>query len=435
MDASALKILSTTTRLELGAESLRESDFQTAFDAAPIAMAICGLDGGIVAANAALARLLGYEREEVIGIIPWELSAGAQLVGSESSGSQMEDASACAPEKASHKAIAELLRSQRGSFVVEMHLPRRNAPPFWCRLSAAFAGEDRGQPGFLVVVLENASDYRQMEERLRQAEKMEVIGRLAGGVAHDFNNLLTGILLYSDLLLADLNPRSIYHRYIKEVRLACEQGAALTQQLLSGARKSSTERKPAGINEAISETENLLRRLIGERIEVATVLDPAASGLAIDVGRLRQIILNLALNARDALGGDKAVGGKIRISTRMLEAPANGSSGIHQATCVLAVEDNGCGMSAETRGHLFEPSFTTKKDGEGTGLGLGTVHRIVDELGGKIEIASAPGSGTRVEVSLPAARESKTAPFSQDATIRNDADAQNSNNTQALPPA
>ena len=379
MDA-ALKFRATASHLASPRESLRERCFRTMFETAPIGLAVCRLDGQIVEANAALARLLGYERTETTGI---KLLTPGWLDG--------------------------LLRGERETFAAESGWQQRDGPQFWGRLSATLARNARGQPESLLVVLEDVSKRREMEEHLRQAEKMEAIGRLAGGVAHDFNNLLTGILLYSDLLLAELEPENAPHRYVNEVRLACEQGAALTHQLLSVARKSGSGRQAAGINEVVAGTENLLRRLIGEQIELITSLDAAADSVMADAGSVRQILLNLALNARDALGRGKVWGGKIRISTRIADVPGGGSNGDPRPrACLLTVEDTGCGMSAEIRSHLFEPFFTTKKDGEGTGLGLGTVQRIVRELGGKIEVASAPGSGTRIEVFLPAAKEEES---------------------------
>ncbi len=264
---------------------------------------------------------------------------------------------------------------------------------------------------FRARTLEDAGAARQMGERLRQAEKMELIGRLTSGVAHDFNNLLTGILLYSDLMLAELSPGSSLHRYVHEVQLACEQGAALTKQLLAVARKQGSEVQAIGMNEVVACMENLLRHMLGEQVELITALDPAAGTVIADAAKLRQIVLNLVLNARDALGHGNVPGGKIRVSTRITEWPQNlldrgeqkyDADDRRQFAILLTVEDNGCGMSAETRAHLFEPFFTTKKAGEGTGLGLGTVQQVVGELGGAIEVASTPGLGTRVEIFMPA---------------------------------
>jgi two-component system, cell cycle sensor histidine kinase and response regulator CckA len=197
--------------------------------------------------------------------------------------------------------------------------------------------------------------------------------------------------------------RSELCQHVEEVRLAGEQGAALTQQLLSIARKQAAEPRPVLINEVVASTKNLLQRLIGEQIELGVLLDPGAGRVFADPAQLRQILLNLVLNARDAM----PLGGKIRLTTRAAEFPAAEAPADVAPTCArravaLAVKDNGCGMDAETRAHLFEPFFTTKNPGEGTGLGLATVRRIVSEAGGRIQVESEPGRGTSIEVFLPA---------------------------------
>ncbi|MGB9196538.1 MAG: PAS domain S-box protein, partial [Terriglobales bacterium] len=175
MDAPALRIRATTSRSGAGRETLRESCFRTIFEAAPIGMAVCGLDGRILTANTALARLLGYAHDEVVGVNPWEL--GADLEAAEGSA-----------EKLVHPAgMSEVVSSRGGWFVVERQWPRRDGTVFWGRLSATFIGENYDQPGLLIALLEDAGERHLLEERLRQSEKMEAMGRLAGGVAHDFN--------------------------------------------------------------------------------------------------------------------------------------------------------------------------------------------------------------------------------------------------------
>ena len=229
-------------------------------------------------------------------------------------------------------------------------------------------------------------------ERSREAERMEVIGRLTGSVAHDFNNIVTGILLYCDLALSAMPGDDPVRAYVEEIRSAGEQGADLTRQLLAIARKQAPQFRPVHLNEVVSSVENFLRRLIGERIHLRTAAGTELGTVLADPGQLRQVILNLTLNARDAM----PQGGKITISTRAALMTESGERAVS-----LTVEDTGAGMDAETRAHVFEPFFTTKEAGRGTGLGLATVDRIVREAGGKIEIESEPGSGTSVEVYLP----------------------------------
>jgi two-component system cell cycle sensor histidine kinase/response regulator CckA len=258
--------------------------------------------------------------------------------------------------------------------------------------------------------MHDAPERESSKERLREAEKLEIIGRLAGGVAHDFNNLLTGVLLYCDLMRAELardRPDTAgLIRHIEEIRAAGEQGAALTQQLLAAARKQPADPRPLQLNLIVASMANLLRKLMGEPIELILTLDPSAGAVLADESQMQQVVLNLALNARDALPR----GGKIRIITRAAEFPvaidhrndhrkrkASASSSVS-----LAVKDNGCGMDEEARKRLFEPFFTTKDPGKGTGLGLATVKRIVSEAGGVIEVQSEPGRGTCVEIFFPA---------------------------------
>ena len=199
-------------------------------------------------------------------------------------------------------------------------------------------------------------------------------------------------------------------QHVEEVRLAGEQGAALTHQLLAIARKQAAEPRPILINEIVASTENLLRRLIGEQIELVLLLDsgldPGSERVLADPAQLRQILMNLVLNARDAMPH----GGTITLSTRAAKFPGEASSGVSskdepgsaRRAVALAVEDNGCGMDEETRARLFEPFFTTKNPGEGTGLGLAMVERIVSEAGGRIAVESEPGRGTSIEVFFPA---------------------------------
>jgi len=425
MDASAFSLRGTAPRVATASASFLDVRFRRAFETAAIGIGICDLDGRIAEANPALAQLLGYKCEELAGVDPWNLTgtkllgaelAGAKLVGTmlvetRSPEAQLAEAHLAGQNLAGRTGLAEagsswaapvdgLPRPERDSWVLERPCQRRDGSEFSGRITASVAREDGGQPAFLVVLLEDATERKHTDERLRQAEKMELIGRLAAGVAHDFNNLLTGILLYCDLLLPSLEVDESPHRYVEEIRLASEQGAALTHQLLAIARKQ--EPAPvSGLNQIVASSENLLRRLMGERIELITALDAKAGLLVADGARLRQLLMNLVLNARDALDQGKVPGGKIWVSTRVAKWPPERE----REAISLTVEDNGCGMSAETRSHLFEPFFTTKIASEGTGMGLGTVQRIVDELEGSIQISSTPGSGTRVEVFLPAAIE------------------------------
>jgi len=227
---------------------------------------------------------------------------------------------------------------------------------------------------------------------------MEAIGRLVGGVAHDFNNLLTGMVLCSELILSGLEKDSRLRRYAEEIRSAGEQGSGLIQQLMAVARARAIEPRLLCLNETISQVRNLLTRLIGENVELTAELADNLGNVRMDATQVQQIILNLVLNARDAMPD----GGRIAIKTCNFDATASNGDQPHRESWIeFTVSDNGCGMSAETQSRLFEPFFTTKQPGQGNGLGLATVHRIVTNEGGTIVVRSESGKGTRVVVHLP----------------------------------
>jgi len=249
--------------------------------------------------------------------------------------------------------------------------------------------------------VEDRAKHRLLEEQLRQAQKMEAIGRLAGGVAHDFNNLLTVISGYTQLMLVRIPPGDDLRKDVEEVAKAGERAASLTSQLLAFSRKQILAPRVLNLNEAVSETKKLLERLIGEDIELVTLLDLDLGNAKADPGQIEQVIMNLAVNARDAM----PKGGKLTLSTSNVvlddsyvkENPGS-QAGPH---VFLAVSDSGIGMNSDTLSHLFEPFFTTKEQGKGTGLGLSTVYGIVKQSGGSISVHSEPGRGTTFKAYLP----------------------------------
>ncbi len=244
---------------------------------------------------------------------------------------------------------------------------------------------------------------RRSEEQLRTAMKMEAIGRLAGGVAHDFNNVLTAILGYSELILSGLKEDDPMHAGVVEIRRAGLRAAALTRQLLAFSRRQDLQPRVINLNVIVADIERMLRRLIGEDVRLATSLDPGLGNVKADPGQIEQVLVNLVVNARDAMPS----GGSITVLTGNV---AGGGALPGGEWVALSVLDTGTGMDAETRAHLFEPFFTTKGVGKGTGLGLSTVYGIVQQSGGTIGVETEPGQGTRFTIHLPRTNEPLDAP-------------------------
>jgi CheY-like chemotaxis protein len=243
---------------------------------------------------------------------------------------------------------------------------------------------------------------RETEAQLRQAQKMEAVGRLAGGVAHDFNNLLTVIRGYSELLLGRLGPTDAMRKEMEEIKKAADRASGLTRQLLAFSRRQFIAAKVVDLNALVANMDGMLRRLIGEDIvELCAELDSSTGAIKADPGQVEQVIMNLVVNARDAM----PTGGRLTIETRNVtigKAVHLDAVGVAPGSYVLlVVRDNGHGMDAETQSHLFEPFFTTKEKGKGTGLGLTTVYGIVKQSGGSITVESAPGRGTTFRVYFP----------------------------------
>jgi nitrogen-specific signal transduction histidine kinase len=261
---------------------------------------------------------------------------------------------------------------------------------------------DDGQPRGFIGIVRDIAARKKLEAQLLQAQKMEAIGRLAGGIAHDFNNLLTAILGYTDLISGDPRTPQGLQQDRLAIRRASERATSLTRQLLAFSRRQILQPKTIDLNATINETDKMLRRLIGEDIQLVTILDPDLSKVRADPGQIEQVILNLAVNGRDAMPH----GGVLTIETRnvTLDEEDARSWMIQPGPYVLlSMQDTGTGMDAGTQAHMFEPFFTTKEQGKGTGLGLSTVYGIVKQSGGHIMVRSEQGKGTVFRLYLPSA--------------------------------
>ena len=282
----------------------------------------------------------------------------------------------------------------------DARLKRQDGSPIWVSTSSSPIHDDRGNFAGSLCMFTDVTDRKRLEDQLRQSQKMEAVGRLAGGIAHDFNNLLTVILGYSGVLERKLAAGDPLGQNVTEIRKAGERAAALTQKLLAFSRKQVMRPRVLSVNELIREMEAMLRRLIGEDIDLVTILDPAVSNIKADPGQMEQVLMNLAVNSRDAMGQ----GGHLLIETKreeLDEKHAELRSLRAGAYVVLTVTDTGCGMDEQTKARIFEPFFTTKEPGSGTGLGLSTVLGIVNQSGGSITVYSEVDVGTTFRIYLP----------------------------------
>jgi signal transduction histidine kinase/CheY-like chemotaxis protein len=271
------------------------------------------------------------------------------------------------------------------------------------RLASAQSDLEETNRSLELRVAERTADLERQSEALRSAQRMEAVGRLAGGVAHDFNNLLTVVLANTDVLIRASRLEAEAREASEEIRGAAGRGAELVRQLLAFSRQQRLAPRVFDLHRVVGDMQRLLGRLIGERIDLRVALAEGPLLVNADPGQVEQVVINLVTNARDAM----PEGGTLTITTRAIESGAGDAlPALGGAQVVLSVSDTGVGMDAETRQHAFDPFFTTKQIGQGTGLGLATVHGIVEQSGGKIVVESRPGRGSRFDVYLPRARDS-----------------------------
>lgn len=302
--------------------------------------------------------------------------------------------------------LAQEQMNQNGSprtWTLQLEAICKNGSTLWTEVKMAFMYGPEGQPSGILGVTRDISERKRLEEQLRQAQKMEAVGLLAGGIAHDFNNLLTAILGYSNLLLADLSEDSPLRSDIVGIKRASERAATLTRQLLAFSRQQVLKPELLNLNNIVANMGEMLHRLIGEDIELVTLHGAESAWVKADPSQIEQVIINLVVNARDAM----PQGGKLIIETNQVELDetyTRSHIGVKPGRYVLlAISDTGQGMDTETQARIFDPFFTTKEQGKGTGLGLATVHGIVNQSGGHIWVYSEPGQGTTFRVYLPQA--------------------------------
>jgi PAS domain S-box-containing protein len=338
-------------------------------------------DNGIVYASPGFERMTGYRLEEVQGKNCWFLQ------GKET-------------EPAVVKRLQEAIRAGQHCSV-EMLNYRKDGTSFWNELSISPIQDSSGKVTHFVGVQTDVTARRNLEEQFRQSQKMEAIGQLAGGVAHDFNNLLTIINGYSDLLLQSLAPADPCRELVNQILGAGERSAGLTRQLLAFSRQQVMAPRILDLNALVADTEKMLRRLIGADICLTTILEPNLGAVKVDPGQIDQVLMNLAVNARDAM----PTGGQLTIETFNVDLDDKYSQQHVDASpgsyVLLMVSDTGCGIPPEIVARIFEPFFTTKGLGKGTGLGLSTVYGIIKQSGGHISVYSSIGFGTVFKVYLP----------------------------------
>ena len=364
------------------AERLRrsEAEHRSLIEHAPLGIFRVTPEGQPLTANPALLRMVGYGSAE-------ELPRPDVLSG------------LFADPEERQRLRTQLQTSEAAAF--ETRWKRRDGTIITVRVNVRMVRGAGEAVEFYEGMVEDVSEQRLLEAQFRQAQRLEAVGRLAGGVAHDFNNILTAITGYSDLLLDDLAPDDPKRPDVKEIKAAAARAAALTRQLLAFSRKQVLQTRVLDLNAVVRGLETMLRRLLGEdvRLEVALGLDLGA--VRADPGQIEQVVLNLAVNARDAM----PEGGRLTLETANVSldeeyarAHPGASAGPH---VLLAVSDTGTGMDEATRSRLFEPFFTTKAVGKGTGLGLSTVYGIVKQSGGSIWVYSEPGRGATFKIYLP----------------------------------
>lgn len=368
-------------------EALRDSEerFRMIIEISGEGIGIRDVDGRLTFVNERFAEMFGYTVQEVTGMNVFDLVA---------------------PEdRQTMSEAAERRRTTGKMEQIDLSFIRKDGSRLAVILSASPLFDAAGNYSGSLGMLTDITERKHLEEQLRQAQKIEAVGRLAGGVAHDFNNLLTAISGHVDLLLSEIPDNMPARADIHEIRKAADRAASLTQQLLAFSRRQILQPRVIEIDHVVRDMETLLLRLIGEDVRLLTRLESEGVCVRADRGQIEQVLMNLVVNSRDAMPN----GGSLVISTAAIEVGEDfvrANAGAHTGPHLqLVITDDGGGMDPDTLSHVFEPFFTTKDIGKGTGLGLATVYGIVKQSGGFIHVTSDRSSGTTFEILLPVVHE------------------------------
>jgi two-component system cell cycle sensor histidine kinase/response regulator CckA len=380
------------TERKRAVEALRQSEasFRSVVEDAPYGIYRASLSGQLVLVNPALQKMLGYASQADL----LEANLARHIYRN----------------PLEHQKVNELLL-QQGSFLdVEVEWKRKDGTPITVRCSGWPIRDEGGRVAFLELFAEDVTERRTLERQLRMAQKMEAVGRLSGGIAHDFNNLLGVIIGYIQVMKRSLKPENPLHEYAQEIEKASQRAVSLTRQLLAFSRQQVLEPIILNLNALVSDMEKMIPRLIGEDIALTLALDPELGQVKADPGQVEQVVMNLAVNARDAMPD----GGKLTVQTANVDldtAYTRQHPGSRIGSYVmLRVTDTGTGIDPEIQAQIFEPFFTTKERDKGTGLGLATVYGIVKQSGGYIAVDSEKGKGASFSVYLPRVEETVAPP-------------------------
>ncbi|MBC7235736.1 MAG: PAS domain S-box protein [Chloroflexi bacterium] len=415
-----LGVCSEVTRQHIIEQALRQSehDYRNLVENAPIGIFAIDAEGNLTEVNAALLEMPGFESWQPAQGINLLLEPFAVQVG------LAADLGYCLD--------SGKVREAEGHY-------QREGVDVWFRYHLQPMRGEADEIAGVLALVEDISERKRLERQLQQAAKMEAVGRLAGGIAHDFNNLLTVINGYSEVLLARLTPRDPLYEILLQIRDAGRRAADLTRRLLVFSRREHVEIGRVDLNELLSNMAKILQRVLGEEIELTLHLAEGLPLISADAGQLEQVIMNLSVNARDAILETLAVGERPGVRAGAANGSLVISTGVQELTAetmptylraqpgcfvVLSVRDNGVGMAREVLEHLFEPFFTTKRVGQGTGLGLAIVYSVLHELGGTVDVESEPGLGTTFRLFFPvekAKAQERPGPGARIAEDRNEA--------------